>query len=185
MSIELQIIEYKDCMQCDQSIDRNADLCPFCRCSQDTLSKIDRFMVFGGFRALLLTLAVSVFFVGAVHSSNNPGQDGVDLDPANQRSSASDELERIAGRLEFYTELATKDCVSPENDSVCSRAIIGSTRDSALLAELIGAYESIGRKAGLCDQLRPGLLKLGRVSSTEFGGALYNSYVSETASCWL
>ena len=193
MSVELQIIEHKECLRCFQPIDQRADICPFCQSSQKVRSRIRRPLLIGALVTLFLLLPILWWSLSQVQSSNDQLQQDLVATQAQlsetqsnlellassnaaaslrQRELAEKELDQLIARLTSYTDLAATLCSQSTILSKCTRALRDSAQDNLALAKVLGVYQAIGAEQELCDRLRPALLQLSRYSQTGVGHTL-------------
>ena len=201
MTVELQIIEYRDCIRCYQPIDKRAELCSFCHSTQIIQSKW-RGRIFTVLGVLaILSLPIVWFILSDLKSSNLALERAVDDQEvqlattlkkieanslAHQQALgiAKTELDVLIQRAFSYSNNASTFCIGVPVLEVCELILNHSDKDSIAVSTLLGRFQSLGEQAMFCDLMRPMLRRLARNSTTELGRTLHKRYFLSSEVCW-
>ena len=201
MTVELQIIEYRDCIRCYQPIDKRAELCSFCHSTQIIQSKW-RSRIFTVLGVLaILSLPIVWFILSDLKSSNLALERAVDDQEvqlattlkeieanslAHQQTLgvAKTELALLIQRVFSYSNNAATFCIGVPVLEVCELILNHSDKDSIAVSTLLGRFQSLGEHAMFCDLMRPMLRRLARNSTTELGRTLHKRYFLSSEVCW-
>ena len=166
MTVELQIIEHRDCIRCYQPIDKRAELCPFCHSTQIVRSKWRRRIpaVLGVLAVLILPI---VWFVVSDLRSSNLVLERVVDDQEMQLASRLEEIEAdsladqealgvakaelvvLMRRAASYSRAASTWCIGVPILEVCELILNRSDKDVFAVSMLLGRFQSLGEQACL------------------------------------
>jgi len=205
MSTELRIVEHKDCLRCFQPIDERAELCPFCSSLQTKPNRNIR-SVLAGMGLVLTFLVVYLWFsldrerregleitnelvasqgqLNSVRSATASYLSRIESLQSSRLDAANVELAQLIKRAQSNTTTVSTLCDFESILGICSKILNQTTKDTIALAELMGRFEALGFRGSFCDQVRPVLKSLVRISTNRIGADMHNSYYLATSNCW-
>jgi len=209
MTVDVQIIEHKECRHCFQPIDRRAVQCPFCT-SPQTIPR-NRLAYLAAFIAVLLIgclgflwqsneraqqararLAVDLLetnnaleAVQSNQAANQAAREAASTDSTTARLRAiTTQLQTLIRSAQAQSALIQSQCVSEPLPAMCSELVDQSLQDAIEFAALFGQFGALDAQDAFCDQLRPTMLAFSHLPSNPLGAEVHNRYYLATARCW-